>query len=120
MAFLRISATSVISTMKVDWPAARSSDAPMRVKMASTTPTWQLDAGTKEPICAIRAIRAFWRIYVDLPAIFGPVMMRQRSVVQLSLVSLGTKRLPFSICSTTGWRPSVMVSSSLSSTTGRQ
>ena len=35
-------------------------------------------------------------------------------------VSLGTKRLPFSICSTTGWRPSVMVSSSLSSTTGRQ
>ena len=33
----RISATSLISTMKVDWPPARSSLAPIRVKMRSTT-----------------------------------------------------------------------------------
>ena len=59
VAFFRISATSVISTIKVDCPAERSSDAPMRVKMASTTPTWQLAAGTKEPICAISAMSAF-------------------------------------------------------------
>ena len=59
VAFFRISATSVISTMKVDCPADRSSDAPMRVKMASTTPTWHSLAGTKEPICAISAMRAF-------------------------------------------------------------
>ena len=36
----RSSDTSVISTMKVDCPADRSSLAPMRVKMRSTTPMW--------------------------------------------------------------------------------
>ena len=62
MAWRRMSATSVISTMKVDWPALRSSLAPMRVKMRSTTPTRALDAGTKEPIWAMRTMRATWRI----------------------------------------------------------
>jgi hypothetical protein len=38
-------AVSVISTMKVDWPACSSSDAPMRVKRRSTTPTVALFAG---------------------------------------------------------------------------
>ena len=38
VAVLRILAVSVISTMKVDWPRARSSLAPMRVKMRSTMP----------------------------------------------------------------------------------
>ena len=47
MACLRSSATSVISTMKVDWPPARSSLAPMRVKIRSTTPMWADRAGTK-------------------------------------------------------------------------
>ena len=58
VAFFRISATSVISTMKVDLPEARSSDAPMRVKMRSTTPMRADFAGTKLPICAIRTISA--------------------------------------------------------------
>ncbi len=62
VAFLRISATSVISTIKVDWPAARSSDAPMRVKILSTTPMRADLAGTKLPIWAIRTISATWRI----------------------------------------------------------
>ena len=35
VALLRISATSLISTIKVDCPEARSSDAPTRVKMLS-------------------------------------------------------------------------------------
>ena len=39
-------------------------------------PIFALDAGTKLPICAIRAINAFWRRKVDLPAMFGPVMTR--------------------------------------------
>ena len=38
MALFRILAVSTISTMKVDCPAARSSRAPMRVKMRSTMP----------------------------------------------------------------------------------
>ncbi|OQA90347.1 MAG: hypothetical protein BWY28_00274 [bacterium ADurb.Bin236] len=53
---------SVISTMKVDCPDARSSWAPMRVKTLSRRGMSALSAGTKEPMCAIRAIRAVWRI----------------------------------------------------------
>ena len=37
------------------------------------TPMRALRAGTNEPICAKMAISAFWRIYVDLPPMFGPV-----------------------------------------------
>ena len=58
VAFLRISATSFISTMNVDWPEARSSDAPMRVKSRSTTPMRADFAGTNEPICAMSTISA--------------------------------------------------------------
>ena len=47
-----------ISTMKVDWPPARSSEAPMRVKSLSTTPIRAERAGTKLPIWAIRTISA--------------------------------------------------------------
>ena len=54
----RISATSLISTMKVDWPPARSSLAPMRVKMRSTTPMRALLAGTNEPTCAMSVMSA--------------------------------------------------------------
>lgn len=53
-----ICATSVISTMKVDCPDERSSDAPTRVKMPSTTPIDADAAGTKEPICAISTMSA--------------------------------------------------------------
>ena len=78
MAFLRILATSVISTIKVLCPDARSSDAPTRVKMRSTRPILALDAGTKDPSCAIKTISAACLIYVDFPAIFGPVIMEIR------------------------------------------
>ena len=39
VAWCRIAAVSTISIMKVDWPRARSSWAPTRVKMRSTRPT---------------------------------------------------------------------------------
>ena len=48
--------------MKVDWPAARSSEAPIRVKIRSTTPIRADLAGTKEPIWAMSTIRATWRM----------------------------------------------------------
>ena len=58
VAFLRMSATSFISTMNVDWPEDRSSDAPMRVKSLSTMPMRADAAGTKLPICAMRTMSA--------------------------------------------------------------
>ena len=57
-----MSASSLISTMKVDCPAARSSLAPMRVNTQSIMPISALFAGTKEPICAISTMSAVWRI----------------------------------------------------------
>ena len=51
-----------LSTMKVLWPAARSSKAPMRVKILSTMPIVALFAGTKEPIWAMSTMSAVWRI----------------------------------------------------------
>ena len=48
--------------MKVDWPEARSSDAPILVNTRSTMPMVADFAGTKEPICAIRTMSAVWRI----------------------------------------------------------
>ena len=65
MALRRMLATSVISTIKVLWPDARSSDAPTRVKIRSTKPISAFAAGTKEPIWAISSIRAVCRIKVD-------------------------------------------------------
>jgi len=53
---------SIISTMKVDWPAARSSWAPMRVKTLSNRGMSAASAGTKEPMWAIRQISAVWRM----------------------------------------------------------
>ena len=102
VAFLRILATSVISTMKVLCPLARSSDAPTRVKILSTIPTTALSAGTKLPICAISTINAVWRMYVDLPAIFGPVIMETLFLVLSRYVSLAMNISLSIICSTTG------------------
>ena len=58
VAFLRIFDTSVISTINVLWPLARSSEAPTLVNILSTMPIFALSAGTNEPICAIRTISA--------------------------------------------------------------
>jgi hypothetical protein len=46
VALFRMFAASVISTMKVERPPARSSAAPMRVKMRSTGPISAASAGT--------------------------------------------------------------------------
>lgn len=52
VALLSIDATSLISTINVDCPAERSSDAPIRVNTLSTIPSSALAAGTKLPACA--------------------------------------------------------------------
>ena len=46
VALWRMLAVSVISTMKVERPLAKSSDAPMRVKILSMGPISALSAGT--------------------------------------------------------------------------
>ncbi|MNJ81506.1 hypothetical protein D3C77_803530 [compost metagenome] len=55
-------AVSLISTMKVERPPARSSLEPMRVKMRSTSDSSQAAAGTKLPIWASSTISAVWRM----------------------------------------------------------
>ena len=62
VAFRRMFATSVISTIKVLCPLARSSEAPTRVKIRSTMPISAEEAGTKLPICAISTMRAVCRM----------------------------------------------------------
>ena len=74
VAWRRISATSFISTIKVDRPANRSSDAPTRVNTRSHRPMEALAAGTKLPHWAMMVMSATCRIKVDLPAILGPVI----------------------------------------------
>ena len=97
----RIFETSVISTIKVLCPVPRSSEAPTRVKIRSQIPILAESAGTKEPICAISTISAVWRIYVDFPAMFGPVSSISRFSRSIS-VSLEIKWARPVICSTTG------------------
>ena len=74
----RIAAASVISTMNVERPPARSSAAPMRVKIASIGPITARAAGTKLPQYASSTISAVWRMNVDLPPMFGPVTTSMR------------------------------------------
>ena len=62
VALRRILATSVISTMKVLCPLARSSEAPTLVKMRSHMPISASWAGTKLPSWAMSTIRATWRM----------------------------------------------------------
>ena len=49
VAWWRMLAVSIISTMKVEWPRARLSDAPTRVKTRSHNPMRAVFAGTKQP-----------------------------------------------------------------------
>ena len=72
-AWLSIVAVSLISTMNVDCPLARLSEAPTRLKSLFTTPIFAEVAGTKDPICAIIVIIAFCRKKVDLPEPEGPI-----------------------------------------------
>ena len=120
-AWFRMAAVSTISTMKVDRPWARSSEAPTRLNSRSTTPMWAASAGTNEPICASTAISAFWRRNVDLPAMLGPVTSHSRLSPDRSqsLATNGPASSRARAASTTGWRPPVMAKVVVSSTTGR-
>ena len=113
----RMLAVSVISTMKVDRPEARSSDEPMRVNMRSIGAMRTAMAGTKLPQCASSTISATWRMKVDFPPMLGPVTIRI-GTARSRLRSLATKG-PSTARSTTGCRPSVILSWSLSRMTGR-
>ncbi|MNP43812.1 hypothetical protein D3C76_1376550 [compost metagenome] len=62
VALCRMLAVSLISTMKVERPPARSSEEPMRVKMRSTSDSSQRAAGTKLPMCASSTISAVCRM----------------------------------------------------------
>ena len=62
VALLRMLAVSCISTMKVERPRARSSPAPTRVKTRSTRPIFISSAGTGQPMCAMTARMATWRM----------------------------------------------------------
>ena len=62
VANFRMVAISVISTMKVDWPPYRSSEAPIRVNMRSVIAMSAEAAGTKEPMWAISTISATCRM----------------------------------------------------------
>ena len=117
VAWFSIDAVSTISTMNVDCPRARSSCSPTRLKIRSTRPIDADSAGTKLPICAMSTSTATCLMYVDLPAMFGPVMMASWLSVQFNSVSLGTKSPASRTLSTTGWRPCrmTMASDSLSS-----
>ena len=61
------------------------------------------DAGTKDPICAIRTIKAVCLINVDLPDILGPVRTISRFSSFID-ISFGTNISweDLIICSTTG------------------
>ena len=125
-AWLRIAAVSTISTMKVERPRARSSDAPTRLNSRSTTPICARAAGTKEPVWARMAISAFCRRKVDLPPMLGPVSsqiapLRASGVGDRSqsLATNGFGASRRSACSTTGWRPPSTRKARLPSTIGR-
>ena len=62
LALFKIAAASVISTMKVERPPARSSLEPIRVMIASILPSAADFAGTNEPVCASKTICATCRI----------------------------------------------------------
>ena len=58
-------------------------------------------------------------MYVDFPAIFGPVIIESLSVSLFKYVSFDTNEPDGIIFSITGWRPSFMSISPLLSTVGR-
>ena len=83
----------------------KSSDAPTLVNILSTTPILADVTGTKLPICAISTIRATCLIYVDLPAILGPVIMLICSFSSSRYVSLSINSPAGNIFSITGCLP---------------
>ena len=76
--------------------------------------------GTKLPTCAISVIKATCLIYVDLPAILGPVIIDNLFSSLSKYVSFGTKFPIPTIFSITGCLPSFILIFPLSVTTGLQ
>ena len=105
--------------MKVDWPRERSSAAPTRVKILSAMPIRAFLTGMKEPICAMMTSSATCRMKVDLPAMFGPVMIPIWLEEVSRRQSLGTNAESVMRASRTGWRPSLMSRTVSSTTSGR-
>ena len=120
VASLSIVATSIISTINVLCPMLKSSDAPILVKILSTTPNLANVAGTKLPHCAINVINATCLIYVDFPAIFGPVIIENLLSSLSKYVSLSTNSPLGSIFSITGCLPPFISIIPLLSTIGMQ
>ena len=60
------------------------------------------NVGTEIPICAINVINATCLIYVDLPAMLGPVIIARRLSFLSKYVSFSTKLPPGNIFSITG------------------
>ena len=78
-------------------------------------------AGTKLPICASTASRATWRMYVLLPAMFGPVITQDRARRPgPSVVSFGTNSPGGISASSTGWRPASISRTGSATISGRQ
>ena len=98
----------------------KSSDAPTLVKILSTTPMCADVAGTNEPIWAINVINATCLIYVDFPAMFGPVIIETLFDSLSRYVSFATNAPLGNIFSITGCLPSLMSIIPLSSTSGIQ
>ena len=90
-----------------------------RVKIRSTAQISALRAGIKLPIWVMSTSRATCRMYVDLPAMLGPVMITIRSSVEFNVTLLGTKISLSRSRSTTGWRPSRIRISPLLFSSGR-
>ncbi|OPZ64257.1 MAG: hypothetical protein BWY85_01249 [Firmicutes bacterium ADurb.Bin506] len=72
--------------------------------MASHTPMEALVAGTNDPACAISVRSPTVASTVDLPAMFGPVIMSNLPASWSQSISLATYLPGPSICSSTGWR----------------
>ncbi len=93
----RIAAVSSISAIKVDTPLIWLSPAPTRASTQSTTLNSASSHGTKQPICAISTITPTWRIYVDLPPIFGPKISEKKAFNNYGLKHLCTWNCNFII-----------------------
>ena len=74
----------------------------------STTPICASDAGTNEPTCAINVISATCLIYVDFPAILGPVIIASLFWSVSKYVSFDTNSPDDNIFSITGCLPSLI------------
>ena len=120
VASFSIVATSIISTINVLCPILKSSDAPTLVNILSTTPMCASEAGTNEPTCAINVINATCLIYVDLPAMLGPVIIDNLFSSLSRYVSFSTNTPVPSILSITGCLPPLMSKIPESSTSGIQ